>query len=72
MAKHLARAEESTGPKQFRSARDPHHADTYIPTFFTSQQNHAALSAARPHQFGSAVSRSGTEFESPLYRRARA
>ena len=73
MAKHLARAEESTGPKQFRSARDPHHADTYIPTFFTSQQNHAALSAARPNAFGSTVrSQRETGFESPLYRRAHA
>ena len=72
MAKHLARQEESRGPSVVRQGRNP-HADTYIPTFFTSQQNHAALSAARPHQFGSSISRSGAEsFESPLYRRARA
>ena len=72
MAKHLARQEETRGPSVVRQGRNP-HADTYIPTFFTSQQNHAALSAARPHQFGSSISRSGAEsFESPLYRRARA
>ena len=47
MAKHLARQEEQSGPQQFRSARDPGASETYIPTFFTSQQNHAALSAAR-------------------------
>ena len=72
MAKHLARQEETRGPSVVRQGRNP-HADTYIPTFFTSQQNHAALSAARPHSFGSSISRSGAEsFESPLYRRARA
>ena len=50
------------------------NSEAYVPTFFTSQQNHAALSAARPHSFGSSISRSQreTEFESPLYRRARA
>ena len=72
MAKHLARQEDQNGPSVVRQGRNP-HAETYIPTFFTSQQNHAALSAARPHQFGSSISRSGAEsFESPLYRRARA
>ena len=50
MAQHLARQEEQSGPKQFRSVRNP-NADTYVPTFFTSQQNHAALSAARPNVF---------------------
>ena len=74
MAKHLAREEGQSGPQQFRSERNP-HADTYIPTFFTSQQNHAALSAARPNAFGSAVRsqrETATGFESPLYRRAHA
>lgn len=72
MAQHLARQEEQSGPKQFRSVRNP-NADTYVPTFFTSQQNHAALSAARPNVFGSSVrSQRETGFESPLYRRAQA
>ena len=51
------------------------NADVYVPTFFTSQQNHAALSAARPNAFGSAVRNqreTGFEFESPLYRRPQA
>merc|ERR1711944_131030 len=75
MAQHLARQEQRSGPKIFRSERNQGNAETYVPTFFTSQQNHAALSAARPNAFGSAVRNqreTGFEFESPLYRRPRA